>query len=153
MTSNDVGRNGIIIEGVERRRLNVFFDARGELGVLENGADLDFDIKRVFYIKVDDVDAVRAGHACSAAESIVAIAGSVTVDVDNGRESASEVVPAGARLQFTLMVLQNSTLSPKVLRTLFSYGRMSGLGQWRNAGWGQFQYELTAVDAHGKIVQ
>ena len=95
MTSNNVERNGTIIEGVERQRLNVFFDTRVELGVLENGTNLDFGIKRVFYIKVDNVDAIRAGHACSAAETIVAIAGSVTVDVDNGRESASEVVTAG----------------------------------------------------------
>jgi WxcM-like, C-terminal len=94
--SGERGTNYKIIEGVQRRRLNVFADARGELGVLEHGTDLDFNIQRVFFIKAANVDAVRAGHACSAAESIVAISGSVTVDVDNGRENASELLTAGA---------------------------------------------------------
>lgn len=54
----------------------------------------------------------------------------------------SEAVPAGAKLSFELKVLKNSPMTEEHLRTLFSYGELCGLGQWRNAGWGQFTYTL-----------
>lgn len=58
----------------------------------------------------------------------------------------SEVIPAGTKLSFTINVLENSPLTEDVLRKLFTYGeKMLGLGQWRNAGFGQFSYELTKV--------
>lgn len=56
----------------------------------------------------------------------------------------SEVMPAGAVLKFTLKVLGNSDVTQKVLEELFSYGEMSGLGQWRNAGHGMFITEMMA---------
>jgi len=55
----------------------------------------------------------------------------------------SEVVPAGAKLNFTLKVMKNSPLNQKTIEKLFSIGELTGLGQWRNAGWGQFKYKLT----------
>lgn len=58
----------------------------------------------------------------------------------------SEVVPAGAKLEFELKVLSGSTMTEDVLRLLFSYGELSGLGQWRNAGYGQFTFELKKID-------
>lgn len=61
----------------------------------------------------------------------------------------SEVVEAGARLDFTLVVADNSPITEEVLHELFSYGRMTGLGQWRNAGWGMFSYQMKAVGASG----
>lgn len=54
----------------------------------------------------------------------------------------SEVVEKGAVIEFTFFVLQDSPLTEKILRTLFSYGQMVGLGQWRNGGHGLFKYEL-----------
>jgi len=54
----------------------------------------------------------------------------------------SEVVPAGASLEFNLKVMKDSPIDEEVLHNLFSYGEMKGLGQWRNAGFGQFSYEL-----------
>jgi hypothetical protein len=56
----------------------------------------------------------------------------------------SEVVPTGGKVKFTLKILKNSPLTEDVLKILFSYGEMSGLGQWRNAGWGEFNFTLKA---------
>ena len=57
----------------------------------------------------------------------------------------SEVVPAGAKLKFQLNVMANSKITEDVLNTLFSYGEMTGLGQWRNAGNGMFSYTLKRI--------
>ena len=57
----------------------------------------------------------------------------------------SEVVPAGAKLDFILKVLPNSPLTFEALLTLFGYGQLKGLGQWRNADWGQFECEVDLV--------
>lgn len=61
--------------------------------------------------------------------------------------ASSEMVEAGAKLEFTLQVLKNSDLTEEVLHTLFQYGQSHGLGQWRNAGWGKFVYELEPLHA------
>lgn len=61
--------------------------------------------------------------------------------------ASSEMVEAGATLEFTLQVLKNSDLTEDVLHTLFQYGQSHGLGQWRNAGWGKFDYELEPLHA------
>lgn len=55
----------------------------------------------------------------------------------------SEVVEAGAKLEFTLKVIKDSPITLDVLKRMFDYGELSGLGQWRNAGFGQFTYEIT----------
>ena len=55
----------------------------------------------------------------------------------------SEVVPAGAKLSFTLKVMDDSPLDKKTLKKLLSYGECSGLGQWRNAGYGSFTFNLS----------
>jgi hypothetical protein len=57
----------------------------------------------------------------------------------------SEVVEAGAKLTFTLRVLDGSPLEEKHLHELFSYGEIKGLGQWRNAGYGSFSYEMEKI--------
>lgn len=57
----------------------------------------------------------------------------------------SEVVSAGARLQFKINVMKNSQIDAGVLNTLFEYGQMSGIGQWRNSGKGQFVHELMQI--------
>lgn len=77
------------IQGVSALPLEIHRDHRGDLGVLESGAELGFEIKRVFYIKVEAAGAVRSEHANSATEAIVALAGSVVVDLDNGQERQS----------------------------------------------------------------
>lgn len=71
----------------------------------------------------------------------------------------SEVVPAGARLDFVVNFMAGSPLIHPIqykkgekpffekipLIHLLDYGQMTGLGQWRNAGHGAFQYEATQI--------
>ena len=61
-------------------------DARGDLVALEHCENLPFEPKRVFFIKVNDQGKARGGHANSCDEFIVALSGSVLVEVDNGFE-------------------------------------------------------------------
>jgi len=58
----------------------------------------------------------------------------------------SEVVPAGSKLKFTLQVMEGSKITEEVLTKLFDYGQLTGLGQWRNAGYGLFSYEMMRVE-------
>ena len=78
-----------LIKGVQLRRQQVHVDPRGELVALEQFASLPFTPKRVFFMKVDSPTIVRVGHANSCDELIVAVSGSVLVEVDNGHERAS----------------------------------------------------------------
>jgi len=52
----------------------------------------------------------------------------------------SDTCPAGTTLEFTVSVL--GQVSMALLREWLDYGELRGLGQWRNAGWGTFTYEL-----------
>ena len=45
-------------------------DGRGHLTVVEGGADVPFEIKRIFYIYGTDVGAVRGSHANSKTEFV-----------------------------------------------------------------------------------
>ena len=54
----------------------------------------------------------------------------------------SEVVEAGAKLKFVMKVMDNSPLTLDVIKEIFDYGEFKGLGQWRNADWGQFTYTI-----------
>lgn len=68
--------------------LKIHADSRGALGAFEQFVNLPFALERVFYMKVDDPGVVRGGHANSGEELIVALAGSVFVEVDNGHEKS-----------------------------------------------------------------
>lgn len=77
----------------------------------------------------------------------------------------SEQIPSGAKLNFTLKVMTGSPLLAPVdlamkdhatgaswklqekngLIAIFNYGELSGLGQWRNSGRGQFKHEMEAA--------
>ena len=78
-----------LIRGVQLRRQQVHADPRGELVSLEQFASLPFAPKRVFFMKVDSPSTMRGGHANSCDELIVAVSGSVLVEVDNGSEHAA----------------------------------------------------------------
>lgn len=51
----------------------------------------------------------------------------------------SEQVPAGATVEFTVVMLSDS--HEKAVREWLDYGRYSGIGQWRNSGMGRFRWE------------
>jgi hypothetical protein len=68
----------------------------------------------------------------------------------------SDFAPAGSILSFDLVVLgrieQGTGKSKhlvdmdKLMKEWFDYGSYRGLGQWRNAGYGSFEYECTKID-------
>jgi len=71
----------------------------------------------------------------------------------------SEQVPAGTMFECELRLLtpggrkQKGALSEELVRFLLDYGEYSGMFQWRNASWGRFIYELTAVDGREEVLK
>ena len=53
----------------------------------------------------------------------------------------SEAIPAGATLEFEILLLTEESHEEAVLEWL-DYGELRGLGQWRNSGKGRFTYEI-----------
>lgn len=53
----------------------------------------------------------------------------------------SDSIPAGSSLECEITVL--GEVSEELLREWLDYGAFRGLGQWRNGGYGSFEYELT----------
>ena len=51
----------------------------------------------------------------------------------------SEELAAGTEFEFTLKVLDGSALTEKHIKTIFSYGQLKGLGQFRNSDFGTFE--------------
>lgn len=51
----------------------------------------------------------------------------------------SEEIPAGATVEFTILLLNGS--HEKLVREWLDYGVLSGIGQWRNSGKGRFRWE------------
>jgi len=58
----------------------------------------------------------------------------------------SEVVPAGAKLKFTLNVLEDSPLELVHIKRIFDHGNYFGIGQWRNAGYGMFEATIKKLE-------
>jgi len=52
----------------------------------------------------------------------------------------SDTCPAGTTMEFSVIVM--GKVSKELLKEWLDYGRWRGLGQWRNAGWGVFEYEI-----------
>lgn len=52
----------------------------------------------------------------------------------------SETVPAGSTMELTIMLMVDEY--EEVLLEWLNYGRLRGLGQWRNAGYGRYTYEI-----------
>ena len=53
----------------------------------------------------------------------------------------SEMIPEGASISFDVLILGQVTES--LLKEWLEYGALRGLGQWRNASYGRFAYELS----------
>lgn len=65
-------------------------DESGSLGVIEYGQQLDFVVKRVFFLRDVLHDSIRGKHAHKMLEQvIVCLSGSFTIDLDNGLEKCS----------------------------------------------------------------
>jgi len=78
---------GIYANGEESwRSLNypVVSDSTGELGVLEFGKELEFVVKRVFYLRNIENNAVRGEHSHKDLKQlIVCLNGEFTIELDN----------------------------------------------------------------------
>lgn len=53
--------------------------------------------------------------------------------------ASSETVPAGSTVEFTVMCLNDADM--KLVEEWLDYGRLRGMGQWRNSGKGRFVWE------------
>lgn len=62
--------------------------------------------------------------------------------------SISEEIPAGAWIEFTVKVFNESDLD--LVREWMAFGRYNGIGQWRNGGHGRFEWE--ELDTEGNII-
>jgi hypothetical protein len=52
----------------------------------------------------------------------------------------SDTCPAGTTMEFAVSVM--GQVSQELLREWLDYGEYRGLGQWRNASWGTFEYGM-----------
>ena len=66
-----------------------YTDAKGYLSVVENGLDITFDIKRVYYLYMVP-EVARGAHAHKELQQLlIATSGSVEVIMDDGKEKKS----------------------------------------------------------------
>ncbi len=56
----------------------------------------------------------------------------------------SETAPAGTTMEFTVELLDEGHAG--LLQEWLAYGAKHGLGQWRNAGFGRFEYEAEGLE-------
>ena len=54
----------------------------------------------------------------------------------------SEEMPIGTTVSFIIEVLDGSKIVDEILRYILDYGFYIGIGQWRNAGHGSFNYRI-----------
>ena len=68
-------------------KIKSFSDDRGILNVIECGVDIDFTIKRVYYIHNNSANLTRGFHAHKELKQLmVCITGSVEVEIHNGTD-------------------------------------------------------------------
>lgn len=58
--------------------------------------------------------------------------------------ASSEAIPAGAVIEFKVVCLCDDHVA--AVREWLKYGRLRGLGQWRNSGKGRFEVEIQELD-------
>lgn len=86
------------IRGANLFQTTTHIDSRGELTAFEGDSNLGFALRRVFFIRVDLPNTIRAEHACSSAQVIMVLSGAVSVDLDNGRERRTLRLVQGRRV-------------------------------------------------------
>lgn len=58
-------------------------------------------------------------------------------------DASTEEIPAGSSIELDIVMLDEKAHKDIVLEWL-DYGRLRGIGQWRNSGKGRFTYEVLA---------
>ena len=56
--------------------------------------------------------------------------------------ACSEMLPAQSEIEFTVCILGGDNVPETLLREWLDYGQYRGFGQWRNASFGRYTYEL-----------
>ena len=64
-----------------------------------------------------------------------------TAQGDRVALARSDTCPAGTQIEFDVLILGQVTQS--LLEEWLEYGRLRGLGQWRNGGYGTFEFEIS----------
>lgn len=59
--------------------------------------------------------------------------------------SKSEEIPAGAKIEFDVLCLNDDHVA--TVKEWFDYGVLRGIGQWRNSGKGRFTYQMEEVNS------
>ena len=73
--------------------VRTFRDSRGSLSVVEGEMDLPFVPRRLYYLHGSNAGQARANHAHRAdRQCMIAMAGRVEIEVDNGRERQTFVL-------------------------------------------------------------
>lgn len=62
--------------------------------------------------------------------------------------ASSEMIQAGAQIIFTLTNFGTKVISKELIKEWLNYGRMRGLGQFRNGSYGRFWYVITGQDGN-----
>ncbi len=61
----------------------------------------------------------------------------------------SERIKAPASIEATIELLMHKELDMNLIRELLNFGRFKGIGQWRNGGFGAFEWEEVEAKAAG----
>lgn len=78
---------------MELIKISTITDSRGRLSFVESTKDIDFDIKRVYWLDQTTPGSDRGAHAHKKLHQLlIALSGSVTVDLDNGKEQSQIVL-------------------------------------------------------------
>jgi dTDP-4-dehydrorhamnose 3,5-epimerase-like enzyme len=85
------------LRGASLFQIKTHADSRGELTAFDRSSNLGFQLQRVFFIRVERANTIRAEHACSAEQVIIALTGGVTVDISNGYEQRTVRLIQGGR--------------------------------------------------------
>ncbi len=73
--------------------IRTFTDSRGALSVVEDGVDLPFTCRRLYYLHGSDPGQVRGEHAHrTERQCLIAVAGAAEIEVDDGRERRTYVL-------------------------------------------------------------
>ncbi len=57
----------------------------------------------------------------------------------------SDAAPEGTTINFSITVLDDATITEDVIREWLDYGKLRGIGQWRNSGAGRFDWHIRTL--------
>ncbi len=58
----------------------------------------------------------------------------------------SDYIGVGTELVMQIRILKNKEVTGDIIREILEYGQFRGLGQFRNGGYGQFNFSMIDID-------